>query len=64
MLFGVAHLAGGAVYVALAAVAGIGYGWIYASTRSIAAAILAHAGLNTVHFLLFSYPALALPVRP
>ena len=62
-LFGVAHLAGGAAYVVLATVAGIGYGWIYASTRSIAAAVLAHAGLNTVHFLLFSYPSLPLPSR-
>jgi hypothetical protein len=59
VLFGVAHLAGGFTYVLLAAVAGMGYGWIYASTRSIAAAIIAHAGLNTVHFLFFSYPALA-----
>lgn len=58
MLFGVAHLAGGPAYVVLATVAGIGYGWIYASTRSIAAAIAAHAGLNAVHFLFFSYPSL------
>ena len=57
-LFGLAHLAGGPLYVVLAAVAGMGYGWIYASTRSIAAAIVAHAGLNTIHFLLFTYPAL------
>jgi membrane protease YdiL (CAAX protease family) len=42
----------------LATIAGIGYGWIYASTGSIAAAIATHAGLNTLHFLLFSYPAL------
>ncbi len=63
LLFGIAHLAGGAASVVLATVAGIGYGWIYASTRSIAAAILAHAGLNTVHFLLFSYPSLLLPSR-
>jgi len=58
-LFGVAHAAGGPVYVGLATAAGVGYGWIYASTRSIAAATLAHAGLNAVHFLFFSYPALA-----
>lgn len=57
-LFGIAHIGGGPTYVLLAAVAGIGYGWIYASTRSIAGAIAAHAGLNTIHFLLFSYPAL------
>ena len=59
MLFGVAHLAGGPLYAAIASAAGIGYGWIYASTRSIGAAVAAHAGLNTIHFLFFSYPALA-----
>jgi membrane protease YdiL (CAAX protease family) len=58
-LFGAAHAAGGYGYVVLATAAGIGYGWIYAATGSIAAAILAHAALNTIHFLLFSYPALA-----
>jgi membrane protease YdiL (CAAX protease family) len=58
LLFGVAHASGGPVYVLLASVAGIGYGWIYASTRSIVWAIAAHAGLNTVHFMLFTYPAL------
>jgi membrane protease YdiL (CAAX protease family) len=61
VLFGVAHAAGGPSYVLLASVAGIGYGWIYATTRSIAWAIAAHAGLNTVHFLLFSYPGLVRP---
>jgi membrane protease YdiL (CAAX protease family) len=60
-VFGVAHLGGGPVYVVLATVAGVGYGWIYASTRSIGAAIAAHAGLNTIHFLFFTYPALLAP---
>ena len=59
VLFGVAHVAGGPAYVVLATLAGIGYGWVYAATRSMAAAIAAHAGLNTMHFLFFSYPALA-----
>lgn len=59
VLFGIAHAAGGIVYVCLAAVAGMGYGWICARTRSIAAAILAHAGLNAVHFFLFTYPSVA-----
>jgi membrane protease YdiL (CAAX protease family) len=57
-LFGLAHIAGGPLYVVVAAVAGMGYGWIFASARSIAAAILAHTALNTIHFLLFTYPAL------
>jgi membrane protease YdiL (CAAX protease family) len=58
-LFGVAHVGGGPSYVLLSSIAGIGYGWIYASTRSLAAAIAAHAGLNAVHFFFFTYPALA-----
>jgi membrane protease YdiL (CAAX protease family) len=57
ILFGVAHLAGGPVYVALAAVAGIFYGWIFVATRSFAAAVAAHTGLNAVHFFLFTYPS-------
>lgn len=58
-LFGVSHLAGGWTYVALATLAGIGYGWIYAVSGSFWAAVLAHTGLNLLHLLLFSYPALA-----
>ena len=58
VLFGLAHFGGGWTFVALATVAGIGYGWIYAATGSIAAAILAHTGLNLLHLLFFSYPAL------
>ena len=59
VIFGVAHAGGGATYVLLSSVAGMGYGWIYGSTRSLASSTLAHAGLNTVHFLFFTYPALA-----
>ena len=57
-LFGVAHAAGGAVYVVLSVVAGIGYGWVYAASRSLLAATLAHTALNTIHLLFFSYPSL------
>ena len=58
VLFGLAHIAGGWRYAGLATAAGIGYGWIYLSSRSIGAAIAAHAGLNVVHFFLFTYPTL------
>jgi membrane protease YdiL (CAAX protease family) len=58
-LFGIAHIAGGYTYVALAALAGVGYGWVYRSTGSIEAAIATHLLLNTVHFLFFTYPRLA-----
>lgn len=58
VLFGLAHAGGGAAYVVLATLAGIGYGWIYALSGSVAASILAHTGLNLLHLLFFTYPAL------
>jgi uncharacterized protein len=58
-LFGLAHVGGGWVYVALATVAGLGYGLVYAITGSIVAAILAHTALNTLHLVFFTYPSLA-----
>ena len=57
-LFGVAHFAGGLLYVFLATVAGFGYGGIYQRTGAIEASIVTHFMLNTQHFLLFTYPAL------
>lgn len=62
LLFGIAHAGGGTTYVVLATTAGIGYGWIYASLRSLGGAIAAHFCLNVIHFLFFTYPALALHV--
>ncbi len=59
MLFGLAHAAGGPTYVILSTVAGLGYGWAYLRTGRIEAGILAHFTLNAVHFLFFTYPALA-----
>ncbi|WP_373665542.1 type II CAAX prenyl endopeptidase Rce1 family protein [Sporomusa silvacetica] len=40
-------------------VAGLGYGWIYQHTNQIESSILAHFSLNLIHFLLFTYPAIA-----
>ena len=57
-LFGLAHFGGGVSYVVLAAAAGLGYALVYQRTRSIEMSMLAHFALNTVHFLLFTYPAL------
>jgi len=57
-LFGLAHFGGGASYMVLAAAAGLGYAIVYQRTRSIEMSMLAHFALNTVHFLLFTYPAL------
>ncbi|UXH76601.1 CPBP family intramembrane glutamic endopeptidase [Roseateles amylovorans] len=50
LLFGLAHLAGGPVYVALAALAGLGYGLSYALSGRIEVAILLHFGLNALVF--------------
>ncbi len=57
-LFGLAHFGGGVSYVVLATAAGLGYAIVYHRTRSIEMSMLAHFALNTVHFLLFTYPAL------
>ncbi|MDF1678811.1 MAG: CPBP family intramembrane metalloprotease [Legionellaceae bacterium] len=59
ILFGLAHYKGGVQYMFLATVAGIGYGWAYFKTKKIEAAILIHFLLNLIHFLFFTYPALA-----
>lgn len=60
-LFGVAHAAGGWRYVVLAGLAGAGYGTAYQRTARLEMSILTHFTVNTVHFLLFTYPALAGP---
>jgi membrane protease YdiL (CAAX protease family) len=58
-VFGLAHAGGGWTYVLLAAIAGLGYGAIYAMTGSVWASAAGHTALNLVHLLFFSYPALA-----
>lgn len=59
LLFGLAHAAGGAAYMLLATLAGLGYGWALQRTGRIEAAIAAHFMLNAAHFIGFSYPRLA-----
>lgn len=56
--FGLVHFQGGWVYVGLASVAGLFYGYAYMSTKKIEASILTHFGFNSLHFLFFTYPAL------
>lgn len=63
VLFGLDHFGGGPRYIALATVAGGFYGWVYWKTGRIEAAILFHFALNTLHFLLFSYPSLNLAME-
>ncbi|NDH08604.1 MAG: CPBP family intramembrane metalloprotease [Gammaproteobacteria bacterium] len=59
IFFGLSHFMGGPRYIILATIAGIGYGWIYWRTQRIEASILTHFSLNLIHFLFFTYPALA-----
>lgn len=59
LLFGLAHAQGGAALVLLASVAGLHYAAAYLLSRRIEGAILTHFALNAVHFLAFTYPALA-----
>jgi uncharacterized protein len=56
LLFGLAHFAGGWMYVLLATVAGAGYAIIFHRTQRVEMSILAHFALNATHFLLFTYP--------
>lgn len=58
ILFGLSHFAGGPRFIALATVAGWGYGRVYQRTGAIEASILVHFVVNGLHFLLFTYPAL------
>ena len=59
LLFGAVHLSGGLLYASLAGLAGLGYALIYARTRRIEAAVIAHFSVNLVHFTGFTYPGLA-----
>ena len=54
--FGVAHIAGGAEYVLLATLAGVGYGAAYHLTGRVEAGIVVHFLVNLSHLFLFTYP--------
>lgn len=57
-LFGVVHAVGGFGYVLVSTLAGVGYGIAY-RYGGLQASVMAHFGLNLVHFSLFTYPMLA-----
>lgn len=63
VLFGAAHFKGGITYILLAAVAGVLYGYAFSRTRQIEASVITHFWVNMVHFLAFTYPALATAIR-
>jgi uncharacterized protein len=56
ILFGLAHFAGGPTYVAVAAVAGLGYAVVFRRTGRVEMSILAHFLVNATHFTLFTFP--------
>ncbi|SIO72554.1 hypothetical protein SAMN05444172_8991 [Burkholderia sp. GAS332] len=57
LLFGLLHISGGWQWLVMGSVAGIGYGLAY-RFGGLQAAVLAHFGLNVLHFFLFTYPML------
>lgn len=60
LLFGLAHAAGGPLWIALATVAGLGYGLAY-RYGGLGASVGAHFLFNLAHFYGFSYPMLTPP---
>jgi membrane protease YdiL (CAAX protease family) len=59
VLFGLVHWPGGPMLVVFATLAGLGNAIAYLRSGRIEGAILTHFALNAVHFVAFTYPALA-----
>lgn len=59
VLFGIAHVKGGPLLIALATIAGLHYAAAYLVSRRLEGAILTHFALNAVHFVAFTYPNLS-----
>ncbi|MGO1072259.1 CPBP family intramembrane glutamic endopeptidase [Lysobacter sp. CA199] len=58
LAFGLVHLGGGWRFALAATLAGLVYGWAYRK-GGLFGAVLAHFGLNLIHFTAFTYPMLA-----
>jgi len=56
-IFGLAHFEGGLIYVGLSWIAGILYGYAYDKTNRIISSMIVHCGINSIHFIFFTYPA-------
>lgn len=55
-LFGLAHARGGWLFVGLATLSGLGYGYAYLRSQRIETAILTHLAVNGIHFIALTYP--------
>lgn len=58
LVFGFFHLYGGWTYALLATVMSLHYGYALQKTNRLQGAILIHFGVNLIHFIGFTYPAL------
>ncbi len=56
ILFGLAHFAGGPLFIIIATLAGIVYGLSYYWTKKITVAIVVHFAFNVLHLFFFTYP--------
>ncbi len=56
VLFGLVHFAGGLLYMGLATLAGLFYGYAKYHVKHIEAAILTHFSVNAVHVVAFTFP--------
>lgn len=56
ILFGLAHFAGGPLFILVAGCAGILYGLTYHWTGRLSLAIGVHFGFNLMHLIFFTYP--------
>jgi membrane protease YdiL (CAAX protease family) len=59
IIFGLAHYRDGTIFMVLAAICGLFYGYTYQRTNRILCAMLVHFGLNFTHFIFFTYPSAA-----
>lgn len=56
IIFGLYHYRDGYIYIALATICGMFYGYAYYKTKRILCSMLVHFFLNFTHIVLFTYP--------
>ncbi|HMW49281.1 MAG TPA: CPBP family intramembrane metalloprotease [Cellvibrionaceae bacterium] len=56
LLFGFAHFSGGFIYAAVAALAGLGYAYIWHRFQDVLLCSICHWLVNMLHFSLLTYP--------